>query len=231
MARLASVGCALALALSLGVGARAHEEVGRNRVGFQVEAVREVENDWATARLSVVQEGRDAGVVAAEVNRVMATAVTRAKDTQGIEVSTGSYVTHPVHDDGRIVRWRAFQELRLETADVDALSELVGDLQGSGVTLSGIDFSVAKETRRALEDELIGEALATFRARAGAVAEGLGFGAWSLIALSIGQEGAPRPFLVRRQESRMMSMASSAPTLEGGTSEVRVVVDVTIELE
>ncbi len=231
MDRFALVGFGLSLALGLvGATAKAHDEDGRNRVVFQVEAVREVQNDWATARLTVSSEGKDASVVAADVNRIMASAVARSKDSEVIEVTTGSYVTHPVHDDGRIVRWRAFQELRLETGDVDELAELVGELQGRGVALSGIDFSVAKETRRALEDELIEEALGAFQARAARVAGAMGRKSWSLIALSVGQDGQPPPFPVRR-EARMMALGSQPVTLEGGTSEIRVVVDGTIELE
>lgn len=211
--------------------AGAEDEVARDRVGFQVESAREVPNDWAVARLTVLSEGRDASIVADEVNRVMATAVARAKDSPGIEVITGSYSTQPVYNDRRIVRWRAYQELRLQTADVGALSELIGDLQGQGVTLAGIDFSVAKATRRALEDELIAEALVSFQARAQKIASAMGRKAWSLIGLTIGHHGlAPPPFPMR-QDRVLSSMSAAPPTLEGGTSEVRVVVEGTIEIE
>ena len=95
-------------------------------------------------------------------------------------------MTHPVYDDGRIVRWRAQQELRLESGNVDRLARLIGDLQSDAVLLSSIDFSVRRETREALEDELIEEALAAFRARAGLVAKGMGSKSWSLVELSVG---------------------------------------------
>jgi predicted secreted protein len=209
----------------------AHEVEGRDRVGFQVESVREVQNDWAVARLTVLEEGRDAAVVSDTVNREMAAAVRRAKKEKGIEVVTGSYSTQPVYDNRRIVRWRAYQELRLMTADVEALSELVGDLQAMDVTLSGIDFSVAKETRRALEEELIAEALTAFQERAKAVAAAMGRKGWSLISLSIGQQGQRPPNIRFAQESKMASMSSAPATLEGGTSEVRIVVNGTIEIE
>ncbi len=209
----------------------AHEEEGRDRVGFQVEAVREVENDWAVARLTALEEGRDVAVVAASVNRTMASALARAKDERGIEAVTGSYSTQPVYDKRRIVSWRAFQELRLMTSDVEALSALVGDLQGMGLTLSGIEFSVAKETRRSLEDELISEALTAFQARAQGIAGTMGRKGWSLVVLSIGQQGHPRN-LQFRQEGRVSSMSAVAPpAFESGSSEVRIVVDGTIEIE
>ena len=96
--------------------------------------------------------------------------------------------------------------------------------------LSEIAFSVAKKTRRALEDELIAEALASFQSRAQNIASAMGRNDWSLVALAIGHEGRePFPFPVHQE--RMLSMQAASPTLEGGTSEIRVVVDGTIEIE
>ena len=225
-------GWMLALVAAAGVvtPAGAEDDQARNRVSFQVEAVQEVANDWAVARLTAGAEGQDPAAIAGEVNQLMKAAVERAKSTRDIEVRTGSYTTHPVHEKSRIVRWRAFQELRLETADVDALSELVGKLQGSGLTLSGISFSVAKETRRALEDELIDEALAAFRTRAGRVAKAMGSKDWSLVGLSIGHSGhvPPQP---RMRAMAQESYSAAPPVFEGGSSEVRVDVNGTIELD
>jgi len=97
-----------------------HQEVdARNRVTLQVEANREIPNDWATARLSVVAEGKDPADVAESVNRQMALALKTARATPGVEVASGAYVTQPVYDDGRVVRWRASQILRIESGDVD----------------------------------------------------------------------------------------------------------------
>ena len=208
----------------------AEEDPARNRVSFQVASVQEVANDWATARLTAGSEGQDPAAIASEVNALMKTAVERAKGTRGIETQTGSYTTHPVHERNRIVRWRAFQELRLESADVDALSALVGKLQESGLTLSGISFSVAKETRRALEDDLIDEALTAFRARAGRVSKAMGSKEWSLVELSIGSSGhvPPQPMM---RTMATESFSSAPPVFEGGSSEVRVDVSGTIELE
>lgn len=216
--------------LALAGPAAAEEDAGRNRASFQVEAAQEVANDWAVARLSALSEGGAPAEIASEVNRLMTGAVKQAKKTSGIDVRTGSYTTHPVHEKGRIVRWRAFQELRLETADVDALSKLVGELQGSGLTLSGIQFSVAKETRRALEDELIDDALGAFQLRAGRVAKAMGHKGWSLVTLAISQGGGqPQP--LQRGGVMTTSLSAAPPVFEGGSSEVRVFVNGVIELE
>ncbi len=211
-----------------------HGEHGkaRNRASFQVEAVREIANDWATARLSVVAEGKEAAAVAASVNKAMGKALTRAKQARGVEVRSGSYTTRPVYDDGQVVRWRASQDLRLESGDVDQLSKLIGEIQGESVLLSGIDFGVRRETRKSLEDELISEALAAFRARADLVAKGMGSKAWSLIDVSVGTTNSAPP-RIRHEQARMQSFGSSVapPRFEAGTSEIRVQASGVVELD
>lgn len=212
--------------------AHSPEVDARNRVSFQVEVMREVANDWVTARLSVVSEGKDPALVADAVNRQMASALATAKKTKGVEVSSGAYVTQPVYDKGRVVRWRARQELTAESEDVDRLSKLIGSLQGDKVQLSNINFSVKRETRKALEDELIIEALAAFRARAALIAKGLGAKEWSLVDLSVGHSGGNPRMVHMRAEADMMSMSkAAAPAFEAGSSEIQVHVSGNVEIE
>lgn len=204
----------------------------RNRVSFQVEVMREIANDWVTARLSVVSEGKDPAVVADAVNRQMAAALATAKKAKGVEVSSGAYVTQPVYDNGRVIRWRARQELTAESEDVDRLSKLIGTLQTDKVLLSSINFSVKRETRKALEDELITEALAAFQSRAALIAKGLGAKEWSLVNLSVGHAGGNPRRVHMRAEADMMSMSKAAsPAFEAGTSEIQVHVNGIVEIE
>jgi predicted secreted protein len=223
----------LALVLLGASPAWSHSEVdARNRVSFQVEARREVANDWATARFSILAEGKDPAVVANSVNSQMKAALVKAKGTKEVEVRSGAYVTQPVYDNGRVVRWRARQELRLESGDVDRLSKLIGTLQAESVSLSGIDFSVKRETRDALEDELINEALAAFRDRASLIAKGMDASDWSLVGLSVGRSGGEPRMVHMRAEVDMMSMSKSAPPVfEAGTSDIRIQINGDVELE
>lgn len=226
------IGLAMAMAMVSGAAAGAEPMPDpRNRASFQVVVTREVENDWATARLSALAEGQDPARVASEVNEKMGRALARAKQEKGIEVESGGYVTQPIHDGNRIVRWQAWQELRLETADVDRLSKLVGVLQEQGLQLSGIEFSVKRETREALQDALTTEALAKFRARADLVSKGMGRAGWSLIALSVGQGGGQPHFYAMRAEADMAMKSAPAPAFEAGKSDLQVTVDGTVELD
>jgi predicted secreted protein len=81
------LGCALPLA-----SARAEShEASRNRASFQVEATREIANDWVTARLSVVSEGKDPAEVANAFNEAMARATKEATRVSEIEVRSGAF--------------------------------------------------------------------------------------------------------------------------------------------
>lgn len=203
----------------------------RNRASFQVVVTREVENDWATARLTARAEGQDPARVAAEVNERMQRALAIAKKEKGIEVESGGYTTQPIHDANRIVRWQAWQELRLESADVDRLSKLIGQLQSETLQLSGISFSVKRETREALQDSLTLEALRAFRARADLIAKGMGSSGWSLVSVSVGQGGSQPQYYAMRAESDMAMKGAAAPAFEAGKSEIQISVDGTVELD
>lgn len=229
---VASLGCAPGAARAEHGHPGGHHGSPRNRASFQVEAVREVANDWTMARLSVRAEGKQAATVAASVNAAMAKAVERAKRVAGVDVKSGGYTTQPVYDDGRVVRWRASQDLRLESGDTDALSRLIGDLQSQSVHLVGIQFGVRRETREALENELIEEALSRFRARAELIAKGLGAKDWTLVNVNVGST-QPGVMHVRAEHARSFDMMSKAPSpsFEPGTSEVRVNASGTVEIE
>lgn len=203
----------------------------RNRASFQVVVTREVENDWATARLTARAEGQDPARVAAEVNERMQRALAAAKREKGIEVESGGYTTQPIHDANRIVRWQAWQELRLESADVDRLSKLIGQLQSEMLQLSGISFSVKRETREALQDSLTLEALRVFRARADLIAKGMGSSGWSLVSVSVGQGGTQPHYYAMRGEADMAMKTAAAPAFEAGKSELQISVDGTVELD
>jgi predicted secreted protein len=222
---------ALALAaLSSFVETSAAHEVDRpmNQVSFQVSSTRDVANDWAVATVGVTEEDSDSARLADRVNETMRWALDVAKRAKGVEVRSGGYQTHPMYDDGKIVRWNASQDLRLESADVEALSELLGELQ-SRLLLRGVSFEVAPETQRKIEKELVSEALAAFRVRAKHVQGDLGARDHAIVALNIDtpRGGHPAPMMMEMQAAKRVA----PPAFEGGESTLAVNVHVTIELE
>ncbi|HKA15063.1 MAG TPA: SIMPL domain-containing protein [Myxococcota bacterium] len=224
---------ALAFALALAfAGAAAGQVVApdpKHRVSFSVERSREVANDWVTAVVGTSDEDSDAARLAGRVNETMNWALRVAKQARGVTVKSAGYTTHPVHDkDGKIARWAASQDLILESAETDAVSELVGKLQSKAL-LRSISFSVSPETRRKTEDALIGDALTAFQERAKRIQSGLGARDYELVSLSVQTPGGggPVPVMYARAEMK----AAAPPQFESGQSTLTVRVDATIELE
>jgi predicted secreted protein len=219
-------------ALALGASAAAAEDAPDRRVGFSVERSREVANDWVTAVLSASHEDPKAAEVASRINRDMGWAMGLAKARSAVRTRSGGYSTHPVHDPERqdLRHWRGVQEIVLESADVEAVTALVGELQ-ERLQVQSLGFSVSPERRRAIEEELVAEALTAFQQRAELVRKSFAAGGYRLVEVHVGTAGGGPPPV----RPMMRAMAAEAemmpPALEGGTSEISVSASGSIELK
>lgn len=202
-----------------------------NRVSFQVERTRDVQNDWVTAVLAVTEDDVDSAKLADRINQTMTWALGVARAHKNLRVKSGGYSTQPVYGDSarRIRAWRASQQLILESDSAEKLSAAVGDLQGR-LQLQSMRFSVSPELRRLTQDELIAEALGAFRARADLVRTSLGKPGYEVVSISINTGGSVSP-MPRFEMARATGSSVAPPALEAGTSTVTVGVNGTIELE
>jgi predicted secreted protein len=203
----------------------------RRRVSFSVESAREVPNDWIRAVVGATEEDADPAQAADRVNRTMTWALEQARGHERVRASSGGYHTQPVYHEGKLRRWRASQDLVLEGGDPDAMTALLGALQ-SRVQLRAFSFSVSEERRRRVEEELVSEALAAFRARAELVRRSLEARGYALdeLAIDSGGRGIPAPRAMLAREARALGPVAPPPA-EAGTSRVRVVVNGSIALE
>ena len=221
------------LACALAAPAAAEERSPQRRVGFAVERSREVANDQVTAVLAVTHEDPSASEVAARINRDMGWALGLAKARATVRARSGGYSTYPIPDPKRATlrHWRGSQELVLESSDVEAVTALVGALQ-ERLQVQSLAFSVSPERRRAVEDELIDEALKAFQARAELARKAFGASGYRLVEVSVGTGGGgPPPVRPMMREMAMSADAMPPPALEGGTSEVSVSAQGSIELQ
>lgn len=200
-----------------------------NLVTLSAQAERDVPNDLLTAVLAAEQEGADPARLADAVNRTMQGALAVAQGTRGVRARSGNYQSHPVHDKGRIVRWRVRQELRLESGDLAAASELIGKLQAS-LVVTGMHLSVSAEARRLAENALISEALAAFDDRARVVRDAMKSKGYRVKEVQISGGDQPRP-MVALGARAMASESVAAPALEPGTTRITTSVTGTIQLQ
>ena len=227
--RIAVGGAAWLLTVNCAPEARSEDDGGAsNRIEFQVERSRQVANDRIRAVVGVTDEDVDAAVLADRLNRAMAWALETARANPAVEARNGGYRTTPITDKGKLRRWRASQDLVLESDDVAAVSALVGTLQ-SRLQLRGISFSVSHEKRREVEDALIEAALAAFQARADLVRKSLDKRGHEIVRASVYTAGAA-PIRPMMMETARAGARVAAPALEAGRSEISVRVNGTIEL-
>lgn len=224
-------GLALGLATVLPPAAAAEPARNEGRtVEFSAEASKAAANDLAVATLYAEHSGASPAEVASEVNRRIAAALETARAQKDIKVQTGAASTWPVYDKdgaGRIEAWRMRAEIRLESANIGAMSELIGVLQRD-LALGQLAMQPAPETRRKAFDEATVDAIRAFEARARLVAGTLGR-EYRIRHLSIGDSGGFQPVYPRA--ASMMKMDAAAPAaLEGGESQVSVNVSGRIEL-
>jgi predicted secreted protein len=225
--------CALLLApllAPLPLAAQAPAETLFNLVNLNAQAEREIPNDLLTAVLAAEAEGPDSAQLADGVNRTMQRALASALAYKSVKTQSAGYQTMPVYDKNRVARWRVRQEIRLESADFAAATELIGKLQ-STLMVTGLTQSVSGETRRKAENALIAEAIAAFDERARVVRDAMKAKGYRVRDLQVSADGAP-PRPVFAMSARALAADSVAqPALEPGSSRILITVSGTIQLQ
>jgi predicted secreted protein len=123
--------------------------------------------DEVVATLRAEARGPSAAAAQEAVNRTIAAAVGRAEGVPEVRVTTGGYWSGRLEDSRA---WQATQVLTLRGAGRPALLDLVGALQGQGLALVSLHWTLKPETARAARDEATRLALESLQRRAAAVA-------------------------------------------------------------
>ncbi len=226
----------VALAGLLGAGAAAAQApldpVRFNQVDLQAEVSREVPNDLMNASLYAEVSDPSAPKVAGELNRLATDALRTAGEFKSVKARSGFTQTYPVYDrQNKLAGWRGRTEIRLESKDTQAMAALIGRLQSS-LQLGGVSFSVSPELRRQVENELITEGVAAFRARADIAAKALGGRGYKIRRIGLNTGGfAPGPRPLARSAMAPAAAEVAPPAFEAGTSQVNVVASGTVEVE
>jgi predicted secreted protein len=203
-----------------------------NTVELQAEVHREIANDTLNAVLFIEASDANPARLADLLNKAASDALKIAADVKAVRARSGAQHSYPVYDRSqKLTGWRGRSEIRLESRDFQAASALIGKLQ-STLQLSSLSFSVAPETRRQAENELIADAVKAFRARADIARAALGGKGYRLRRMAINTSGsAPPPRPMMRAMAASASPEVAAPQFEGGLSSVTVSVSGAIEVQ
>ena len=199
-------------------------------IELTAEASRPAANDMVRATVFAEASGSNPAELARRVNQDIAEGLKIIKAKPGVSVKSGRQSTFPVYGQNqKIESWRIHSELILESRDVAAVSELLGELQQRRLAVSGVSQLPAPETRRKVEDEATRDAIAAFRQRAAVVAEVLGK-PYTIRHLSIQQSGQMPPMPVMRASRAMAADAAAPIPLEAGESQVTTTVSGKVEV-
>ena len=198
-------------------------------VDLTAEASRPAANDMVRATVFAEASGNNPAELARRINQDIAEGLKTIKGKPGVSVKSGHQSTFPVYGQNqKIDSWRVHSELILESRDVAAVSELLGQLQQMRLAVGSVSQLPAPETRRKVEDEATRDAIGAFRQRAAVVADVLGK-PYKIRHLSIQQSGQIPPMPMLRA-SRAMSAEAAPMPLEAGESLVTTTVSGQIEL-
>ena len=202
----------------------------RNLVSFSVSAKEDVASDLLIVRLFVEHEARAQAKAADLVNKAMAAALTTARQTKGVKAQTQDYRSDPIYNEQqKISAWRVHQGLRLESADHDALTALLGTLQAS-LAIESVGYEVSDSLRETVEERLTGDAIKGFSVRAQQVAASFGRKGYTLVNVNLDQRGSMPPPMPYGGRAMAMKADVASPAIEAGTQSLEVAVNGTIEL-
>jgi predicted secreted protein len=209
------------LLVALPAFAQDKADVDVTTITLRAQADREVANDQVVAIVAAEESGQDPAGLANAVNRKVAAATALIKAEASVKYRSAGYQTQPVYKSSRIESWRVSHQLRLEGSDFAAMAQLVGRLQGE-MLLRQLSVGLAPETRRAAEDALIAEAIASFHARAEIIRRAMKVSGYRVRSLDVGTSGGiVRPLAMEMARSGVSS-SIAAPVIEGGVSTVSV---------
>ncbi|MEZ5705379.1 MAG: SIMPL domain-containing protein [Burkholderiaceae bacterium] len=210
-----------------------------NLVSLSASGFLEVPQDWLTVRLSVSREGNDAASVQSQLRKAldsgMAVARAAVAPNQQLQARSGAFGVYPSYDkNGKINGWQGKAELVLEGRDFTKIANTAGNIDS--MAISGMGFTLSRETRQKLESDVQALAIDRFQARAKEVAKGFGFDGFQLreVNVSSADEGADMPIQQMRamaMEAKSMVSASRAVAVEPGMSRVTVNVSGTVALK
>ncbi|HLT26370.1 MAG TPA: SIMPL domain-containing protein [Zeimonas sp.] len=193
----------------------------RPRLNLDASAWREVAHDRVVVTLYAERESAEPAIGQAQVSTVLAPALERLKRTPEVEVQTAGYRTDPVWQQSRIVGWRTRGALQLTGKPSESFNALVGEL-ASSLNVQSVQYLLSREARLAVEQELIGQAVQAFHAKADAAVRALGFRSYEVREVSIGGSGpivpefAPKTMMMARAAGA--DEAAPLPGAEGRTT-------------
>ena len=234
MRYIASLPLLLSAIISSAALAQNTDTINYNIVNIQAEASRDVSNDEMHAVLYIEQSNKQPANLATQINQLMNKALASSKKYPNVKVTTGSQNTYPIYDNEnrKLKEWRGRAEIRLESSDFQAASQLISELQQDFQTQS-INFTVSEQQRKKVENELLVEASKNFQQRAQTIANAWNKTNYSLVNLNLNTNTQyPRaPLMMSVASAKFSADAIPEQNVSGGESKISVNANGTIQFK
>ena len=210
------------------------QPVPESFVSVGAEAYREIREDRANVTLTKQLDGEDQRTLMREINLAMRNVVELGKGNAELELETGNYaVRRNVHykkDSKEIdkITYTATGQVIVRSKNFDELLSFV-EAAHDDMLVGSISFDLSTDLRRAVEKEILEEALASFRTKADTIAQGLGYDGFEVRNIEV--KDSESGSIIRPVRNATMALSASAesaaspsaaPPLEGGKQIVRV---------
>ena len=193
----------------------------QNLMNLSAAATAEVTMDVLAITFSTTRDGPEAAAVQAQLKQALDAALVEARKLAKpgqVEIRTGHFALSPRYaPKGGINGWQGTAQLQVDGRDMTSISQLAGRIQT--LSIGGVSYGLARETREKLEAETTAQAIARFRERAQTQAQLFGFSGYTIREVNVSSDGAGHvPVMAVR--ARTMSMASdeSLPVQAGKTT-------------
>ncbi|MCO8043018.1 SIMPL domain-containing protein [Acinetobacter bohemicus] len=211
-----------------------NESLNYNVINLSADARRDISNDEMHAVLYLEKSHKQPAQLASLINQLMNQAMVTARKYPTVKIETGAQSTYPIYDNDnrKLKEWRGRAQVRLESTDFKATSQLIAELQQNFQTES-INFTVSDAKRKKVENELMVEATKNFQQRAQALTQAWNKPGYQLINLNLNTNNyTPQPM------PRIAMMKAAAPAdaiteqqMAAGESQLTVSANGTIQLK
>ena len=197
-----------------------------NIVNLQAEATRKVSNDEMIVVLYIEKSNKQPAQLATDITQLMNQAVATAKKYPAVKLETGSQSTYPIYDNDnrKLKEWRGRAEVRLESKDFKAASQLIAELQQNFQTQS-INFTVSDAQKKKVESELMVEASKNFQQRAQSLSQAWNKSGYQLVNINLNTNSYSHQPVLRNSMMKASLASDGVPEQEVSAGESQITVN------
>jgi predicted secreted protein len=194
----------------------------------------EVTKDLLAITFSTTREGADANAVQAQLKQALDAALAEAKKAARpgqVDVQTGTFSLYPRYaPKGGISGWQGTAEIVVDGRDMAAIGQLTGRI--TTMTVARVAYRLSREATQKVEGDVVAEAIARYRAKAGEYAKQFGYAGYAIREVNVTTtEPQQGPVPMYRAQPAAMASSGEALSVEPGKALVNATVSGTVQMK